>query len=393
MKPRTISNANVLPNQLYRSLDLLAQTDQLAISTYNKNSNANQNSSIISDNTITEPIGKFQGINVPHIPYDEQPNPDSLFNNFKGSGRTDIIKEYICHVNSIDRNIHRYKNPFNFLVKLDPLPNDTDASISRAFSNIRYLRIETLVAPKKYYINKSEIEPNQAIIKLFPNSPNFKLPDSNTIYDDVLDNSIKWVIIHSYDSSSNTQIISYCKFETDVTINIENTYECIKNLNNGEIKTYKYSLSNISLENDKYSIFYLNDINDISNFSTDQTLSTAFNVMFPDIITKNFVYYDCYSSDKIYKFSELGNINKLEMRITDSIGKLLTTNTKAMDYNVPNIDSMSCTCQINKLTGNVERDYKCICTYMRHPRYKNFQLDIMFKFGIVETDFDKRAFN
>lgn len=395
MNPGLISNMTVLPNQLHRSLDLLAQTDQLTISSYNKNSNVIQNSSIISDNTITEPIDKFQGINTPYISYNEYEEPDAIFNNFSGNGRTDIIREYICHVNSIDRNIRRYQNPFNFLVKLAPLPGDTDASISRTFSNIRYLRIETAVIPRKYYINKTEIESNQTIIKLFPILINDRnLPSDNSIYNDMLDDSIKWVIIHSYNSqSSNTQTISYCKYESDIAINICNTFEIIKDLTTGQIRTYQYNLSNKSLEDDKYTILYLNDINDISNFSTDQILATAFNVMYPDVLTKNFIYVDCHASDKIYKFSELGNINKLELRLTNSIGKLLCCNLLAMDFNVPNIDSVNCTCNNNKQTGNTERDYKCICTYMRHPRYINFQLDIMFKFGIVETDFDKRAFN
>jgi hypothetical protein len=230
MRPGPISNMTVLPNQLHRSLDLLAQTDQLTISSYNKNSNVIQNSSIISDNTITEPIGKFQGINIPYTPYDEHEKPDALFNNFSGNGRTDIIREYICHVNSIDRNIRRYQNQFNFLVKLAPLPGDSDASISRTFFNIRYLRIETAVIPRKYYINKTKIESNQTIIKLFPISINDgNLPSDNSIYNDMFDDSIKWVVIHSYNSqSSNVQTISYCKYESDIAINICNTFESIK---------------------------------------------------------------------------------------------------------------------------------------------------------------------
>ena len=80
------------------------------------------------------------------------------------------------------------------------------------------------------------------------------------------------------------------------------------------------------------------------------------------------------------------------LRITNSMGKDLTTNIKAQDTNVPTLSDTRCTCTTDSY-GNYSRNYKCICSYIRHPRYIKNQLDLMFKLGIVETDFDKRPFN
>ena len=402
MRPLPIQNPTILPNQLHRSLDLLAQTDQLAISTMHKNSNFLDNSSIINTNELDKTLDKFQGVAVPHIPYETYDKPSSLFNNFVGEGRNDIIREYICHINSIDRDIKQFPNPFNFLVKCAPLAGDTNAAISRTFQNIRYIKIETAVLPRQYFVTKTKITNHPDIVSLFSlfGSNSNNLPADNSIINITIPvpSSIittnKFVIIHAYsDSSGSKQYINYTDFVPDFSESIMVSYEAIKDIYSGEVITYQYDLSCLSIENDKYTILYLNDINDVSQFSTDQTLSTAFNVLYPDEIVGNYIYVDCRYADKIYKFSDLGNLTKLQLRLSNSLGKPLTTNIKAYDYNIPTISSNTCTCQSNPDTGNIDRDFRCLCNYIRHPRYIKNQVDLMFKLGIVETDFDKRAFN
>ncbi|MFM7984478.1 MAG: hypothetical protein ACKPKO_34650, partial [Candidatus Fonsibacter sp.] len=130
-------NMTILPNQLHRSLDLLAQTDQLTI--YNRNKNFNvDDSNIVASNEITDPIDTSLCIGKPFIPYDKQPKPDAYFNTFTNKGRTDIIREYLCHINSIDRDIKNIVVHFMF-VKCAQLAGDPNGAISRTFTNIRYL--------------------------------------------------------------------------------------------------------------------------------------------------------------------------------------------------------------------------------------------------------------
>jgi hypothetical protein len=380
-----IKNMTILPNQVSNSLDFLVQNDKMAYADYNKKSNYVKTSNIISTNDIKEPISKFQGVATPYIPYPELGNPTSNFDNFNGSGRADIIREYICHVNSIDRDIKRYPNPFNFLVKCAPTTGDNDAAISRTFMNIRYIKIEAVVLPRKYYITKRVVANNNDIVNLFIGS---LLPESNKVLNF---GGTSFVIIYS-NTEMDKKTINYTIYEPDISKSITTSYECVFNILTNEYTTYLYELNNISLENDKYTILYLNDINDVSNFSTDKALSNAFNVLYPDITNGDFLYTDTNYVDKIYKYSELGNLNRMLLRLTDSTGKDLTTNTKALDYNVPTINDYTCSCGKDN-DGNIVRDYKCICNYIRHPKYLKMQIDIMFKFGIIETDFDKRVFN
>ena len=373
MKPQPIPNMTILPNQIYNSLNLLAQTDPLTVTKFNKNTDITSKPDIVSSNEIEEPFSRFQTVATPFIKYDEYPQPESYFNNFNGSGKMDLIKEYICHVNSIDRDINKYPSPFNFLVKLSPVEGETDAYLTRTFKNIRYIKIETAVFPRRYCLVKT-IVVNEPEITILFNDPT--LPSDNQIINN------KWIISYAVNN-----IINYCKYEFNCPIELITCYECIYDISSDSYTTYQYCLSLKSIEHDKYSILYLNDINDISQYSTDQNLSKAFNVMYPDNTFGNSLYVDCHYTDKIFKFSELGNINRMLIRITNSLGQDINPNTKLYDYNVPTINSKTCTC-----TADV-KDYKCLCTYIRHPRYSKTQIDIMFKFGIIETDFDKRVFN
>ncbi len=406
-----IQNPTTLPKQNNNQLDL---STQLEIP--NTLKNTNPSTKMISTNDITEPLNKYQGISQPHIPYEEYTKPTAYFNNFHNNGRSEIIKEYITHINSIDRDIIKYPSPFNFLVRCAPLANDLNASISRTFENIRYIKLETAILPLKYYLNQTNITSNTIIdtpnylplvIKNLFNSP---LVEPNTVIIDNLENTdLKWIIIYAksyvnlqytntniyseeYNKYKDNIVISYTQLIPDYATKMSICYECIYNPSTNTYTTFKYELSNLSIADDKYTIMYLNDINDVSNYSTNKILSNAFNVLYPDLIECNSLYIDCNYVEKIYKYSSLGNVERMLINLTNSMGKQLTTNIIAQDNKLSNFDSTICTCSINS-NGSIIRDYKCICSYIRHPRYISHQVNFMFKFGIIETDMNIRAFN
>lgn len=381
-------------------------------STFNTSTNTQPNSTVITSNIIDKPIEQFQTISNPHIPYDKYDKASAYFNNFHDNGRSDIIREYVVHINSSDRDILRYPSPFNFLVKCAPLSTDTNASISRKFENVRYLKLETAIIPIKYYLKKTDITSN-TIVNLpdcsLPPILNllvepYNLPVSNTTinYNDV---SFKIIYAKNYPITASTSasteeyinfsnkiVIVYCVQINDIATRMTICYETIFNKSNSITTTFKYEFTNISTTNDKYSLLYLNDINDISSFSTNKDLSNSFNILYPDLIENNSLYVDCTYVEKIYKYSNLGNLNQLLINMTNSMGKQLTINKLAQDTKISNIDSTICTCTTDA-NGDIIRDYKCICTYIRHPRYIYNQINLMFKVGVIETDMNIRAFN
>jgi hypothetical protein len=245
MKPQPIPNMTILPNQIYNSLNLLAQTDSLTVTKFNKNTDITSKPDIVSSNEIEEPFSRFQTVATPFIGYDEHPQPESYFNNFNGNGKMDLIKEYICHVNSIDRDINKYPSPFNFLVKLSPVEGEIDAYIARTFKNIRYIKIETAVFPRRYCLVKTVVDNENDITALFSNPT---LPNDNQIINNI------WIVSYAVNNT-----INYCKYEPNCPIELITSYECIYDRSLDSYTTYQYCLSLKSIEHDKYSIKHVRD--------------------------------------------------------------------------------------------------------------------------------------
>jgi len=359
-------------NYINNSLQLIQQTNHLISKKDIKQLEPNI---IINDNKVE--YTNDTTISQINIPYNEYQKPSAYFNNLKGT--VEYNNEYICHINSLDRDIYKYPNPFNFLIKCSPNPDNTDAYINRVFKNVRFIKIDTAILPRKFYLIKKKIDNDEIITNLF----NINIKDNQ-----IIDN--KYIIIYRIDIHGKC-IINYTDFIKHNCEKMDNVYECIKD--NDEIITYQYNFSDMTLDNDKFTLLYLNDIYNLNNLSTNDKISKAFNILYPINILKESIYTDTLNNDKIYKFTELGNINRLLIKLTNSLGKDLTTNILAQDFNTPGINNSTCTCTTDQHTGNIIRDYKCICSYIRHPRYINTQINIIFKFGIIETDFDKRAFN
>jgi hypothetical protein len=126
--------------------------------------------------------------------------------------------------------------------------------------------------------------------------------------------------------------------------------------------------------------------------STNQEVSKSFSIMFPDFVNGDFFYTDTHYVDKIFRFSDLGNISKFSINMTKWDGEVLknipdeTYLDKHVGYD------KKCYCKMDS-NGTYHRDYKCACCYIRHPLYNKFQNTLLFKIGIVESDIDRSIFN
>lgn len=377
IKPKIFTN-NIFDNNKNPNLNL---TNTDFISNYNKKSQFCE-SKIISDNKVDNDNNE-SAIREQFIPYNEYEKPNAYFNNFNNNGKINFIKEYFCNISSIDRDIKKYPDPFNFLIRLQSNSDSNDAIINHDFKNIKSFKINNIIVPRKYYLYKKQITNYEIMINLFDQELN-----NNQIINDEQENET-WVIIYKTDNTINyTKYIAepndYDKSE------LNSVYE-LKKMNN-EYITYEYKLLDKTLDLNKYILIYINDLNNINEYSTNNNLSTAFNILTPELITRDYLYLDNKSVEKIYEISNLGNLSRMQISFKNSLDKYITINTKVIDYNVPNIDDKICTCTYDEF-NNIIRNYSCICNYIRHPRFIKIQNDIMFKFGIMETDFDKRVFN
>jgi hypothetical protein len=177
-----------------------------------------------------------------------------------------------------------------------------------------------------------------------------------------------------------TPISIIVKFMVDNTITTRRTYEFNTKLNTGSGLLDFYYFSSKSLDSDRYIMLNIEEINDNNVNSTNSALRDAFCLLSPDSYGELHYYASTNYQDKIYKMSNLGNINRLTLTLKDSYGnQLLMPN---LDFNIGTGKTCSC-------DGT---DYGCPCTYIRHPYYKWLQVQYMIKLGVVETEIDKKIF-
>jgi len=141
-----------------------------------------------------------------------------------------------------------------------------------------------------------------------------------------------------------------------------------------------YYFSSKSLDSDRYLILTINEITDNNINSTNNALRQAFCLLYPDSYGELHYYAATNYQDKIWKMSNLANINRLTLNLSDSFGNPLQ---------MPNLDYYVTTGKICNCTGT---NYACPCFYIRHPYYKWLQVQYMIKFGVVETEIDKKIF-
>jgi len=141
-----------------------------------------------------------------------------------------------------------------------------------------------------------------------------------------------------------------------------------------------YYFSSKSLDSDRYLILTINEITDNNINSTNNALRQAFCLLYPDSYGELHYYAATNYQDKIWKMSNLANINRLTLTLSDSFGNPLQ---------MPFLDYYVTTGKICNCTGT---NYACPCFYIRHPYYKWLQVQYMIKFGVVETEIDKKIF-
>lgn len=302
--------------------------------------------------------------------------PEFLHNNVKDKA-IDILTEFTIVIDSSDRDITKYPNPFQYRVFFNPVSGTKDAYIFRTFENVKYIKLETAVLPRKYYFTRRVINISSENINSIKNTTS-----GNVTLTGSLNGTFN--IIENYTDTTNNHIVTFAQI-TDYPNLVTSNYELINDT------LYTYELSTISLETEKYLLLNIDEFSDVNDMATNQIINRSFSIMFPDYVNGDNYYTDTHFVDKIFKFSDLGNIKSFTINISDYMGNVykncINNNWIDSHINTP----ATCICKPDA-NGFVVRNYGCACSYMRHPLHIKFQNTLLFKIGVVETDIDKTIF-
>lgn len=293
---------------------------------------------------------------------------ETLYDNLNDNLLKESIKEYRLNIDSIDRDVRIYPDPFNYIVSLGPVTNSgINSSIVRTDLK-QDLRSELKNQKKKHLdIKKNYLEQEERRYQELSNS-NQDLTDAIPSEIFVFDNpkAIKEYTVN-LERSFNPYIVrdfknvNYIKLDcavipkyTSICINecwdfcrkshhkknfFKDEYDRIKDyiiLNDRYIPDERNEYNPLG---DRFVQIYIKELQSTRNFGTNPTTDKSFLLIYDKTLGALYLKLIPYSATKVYKETLLGNITKLSIQFYDSWGKPLKINTSCIDYEINQISN------------------------------------------------------
>lgn len=194
----------------------------------------------------------------------------------------------------------------------------------------------------------------------------------------------EWILV-----DKSTDKIKFCKKNSNFNKIINQTFEIRLTQNNTIDSIMYYILLDSSLEDDRYILLNINEIDTNYEYATDQEIENSFSILFPDYVNGDYYYLDSAHHEKVYDHGNLGNISRMTIKFKNSSGKELKSfyNKELIDFDIKTPKDR-CICKYDETTGEHIRNYQCSHSYLRHQGYEKLQNTLLFKLGIVEGSQD-----
>jgi hypothetical protein len=304
----------------------------------------------------------------------------SLYLNANGRAikeQTDKLIEHGINIDSADRDIKVFNNPFEFNIIFNGSKDSITPIIQRKYKDIKYIKLETLTLPDQYTLTKTALtqDDNYVIIHSYLENVNYSSTYTNeniTINSNLVPpTSINITIVSVYiDPTTPTNwIINYI---------INNDPSIVYEIDQGTTYNSYQLNTNKKISDDRMFYVYIPEIAS-RNYTTSQE-----NVTFICTATGTNDYTllnDIHPTFLFAKDSLLQNALRYTVKISDKYGKTYKVDNLDLNANLN-----SCSCQDTL-------DYSCRCSYIRNPYYIKFQVSLQFKLGAFEDDIHKDVLN
>lgn len=144
---RITAPSNIIPN-----INFVNPNDNFNSITSNSllsNSQYNFNKSFVPNKPLIDPI-------------DYSNRNNTLHNNIEPIIIDEHIVEYRLYIDSLDRDIIVYPDPFSFKVIFNPTSSTPNPVIERNFRNVKFIKLENIIMPQ-YIHNKTEEDGNVVV--------------------------------------------------------------------------------------------------------------------------------------------------------------------------------------------------------------------------------------
>lgn len=298
----------------------------------------------------------------------------SLYINANGSAikeQTDKLVEHGINIDSADRDIKVFNNPFEFNIIFNGSKDSIAPIIQKKYKDIKYIKLETLTLPNVYTLAKTALtldtvhgsiqtylDVNYTFLNI---NENINIPTASL--------NITIVSIYIDPTTPTNWIINYI---------INNDPSIVYEIDQGTTYNSYQLNTNKKISDDRMFYVYIPEIAS-RNYTTSQE-----NVTFICTATGTNDYTLLNNIHPTFIFAKdslLQNALRYTVKISDKYGKPYKVDN--LDLNA-NLDSCSCQETI---------DYSCRCSYIRNPYYIKFQVNLQFKFGTFEDNIFKETLN
>jgi hypothetical protein len=305
--------------------------------TANTLSNSNNNFNDQSQYDISDAFK--QNTPILEMPSNKYMN-NTLYNNMNENLLKESLRENILHINSKDRNIEMYPDPFNYVVTLGPIVN----------SGVNYgdkVKSKSLPEIKK----QVDDDFNYACKEI--NNPNFVFnsPDLIKKYTMQLINSVNPYISKSFERVKFFRIdVSVLPRFNSIRINTDWNYcnNFIKHQNCKDdfdkIKFFQFPKfryipddSDISPLGGRFVQVVIKEITNDDSFGTNDVSDKAYLLIVDKIVGALYIKYNPYAAIKNFRDTYTGNISRLTIQFYDSEGNEIKLNMCKINYEINQI--------------------------------------------------------
>lgn len=321
---------------------------------------------------------------------------NTLYDNLNEDLLKESLKEYRLNIDSINRDVRIYPDPFNYIVSLGPITNSgINASVSKPSlktelkNELKNQRKKNLNIQKNYLEQEEKRQQNaskteltdavQSEIFIFNNPEAIKEYTINLersfnpyiIRDFKNINYIKLdcVVIPKYTSICINEHWDFCRKNHHKKNFFKDEYDRIKDyiiLNNRYIPNDKDEYNPLG---DRFVQIFIKELQSTRNFGTNPITDKSFILIYDKTLGALYLKLIPYSATKIYKESLLGNLTKLSIQFFDSWGEPLKLDTHCIDYEINQISNTNliapCDYNINNFIDKIynKNNLKSCTTY------------------------------
>lgn len=288
---------------------------------------------------------------------------NTLYDNLNKNLLKETITEIRINIDSIDRDIELYPDPFFYVVNFGPIVNSGINTGINGRSNIKNELKQN---------NKKKIQNNNCIDEIKQPSYLFESPSLIIDYTTKLERNTNPFIIRNFDNIKFIKLDSgviprfnsikincewdYCREHKHKQSFIRDDYDRVKDYTILNQRYIPDDTNTYSPLGDRFIQIYIKEIDNNNNFGTNTITNKSFILIADKLL--GVLYFKCipYSAIQTYKDSLLGEINKLTIQFYNSWGKPLVLNTSLINYETTQIKMTDI---INPLQYDIDKIIQC----------------------------------